>query len=377
MPVNLQQLQSLVGVSSLSEIKINDSGQLEKRSGIRAFFAKIGDFFQGLSASGRAAIAARNEAVVLAMHQAVNEARADPQPQAQQLHQRLSAVTADLTRAAEQSKQAAIDDIRNGLRGDKKIKALPTSAKQALESALSTMIQNTPAPEWSARVASLKNYFLERLPPGADIDAGLQGFKTKLIQDFLTPVEQNNIGANGIHNSFNKDAVRHTIKQIGDTAMEENQPLDYYETAFRNIVGEEHKELLPFLSMMASQAGMDGSLEFLPVQAGVARPSLAMYFTEYGLMPINSKHGVSLSRDGDDLLISSRFSVGFNSIDEISRNQFNTESALTFKGTATLRVHLSTPPSTHTVNGKTVLVPHITMESGEMSFTTTQGAEQP
>ena len=72
MPVNLQHLQSLLGVSSLSDVKINDSGKLEKRSGIRALFARIGEFFQSLSAGGRAAIAARNEAVVSAMRQAVN-----------------------------------------------------------------------------------------------------------------------------------------------------------------------------------------------------------------------------------------------------------------------------------------------------------------
>ena len=67
MPVNLQQLQSLLGVSSLSEVKINDSGELEKRSGIRAFFARIRDFFQGCSASGRATLASRNDAIVNAM----------------------------------------------------------------------------------------------------------------------------------------------------------------------------------------------------------------------------------------------------------------------------------------------------------------------
>ena len=52
MPVNLQQLQSLLGVSSLSEVKINDSGELEKRSGIRAFFARIRDFFQDAAPAG-------------------------------------------------------------------------------------------------------------------------------------------------------------------------------------------------------------------------------------------------------------------------------------------------------------------------------------
>lgn len=125
MPVNLQHLQSLLGVSSLSDVKINDSGKLEKRSGIRALFARIGEFFQSLSAGGRAAIAARNEAVVSAMRQAVNEACIDAQPQAQQISRRLATVTDSLATAMKETRSAAKKDVISKLHDDQRFKALP------------------------------------------------------------------------------------------------------------------------------------------------------------------------------------------------------------------------------------------------------------
>lgn len=79
MPVNLQHLQSILGVSSLSDVKINDSGKLEKKKRHQGPFCQNRQILSEPQCR-RAAIAARNEAVVSAMRQAVNEARTDAQP---------------------------------------------------------------------------------------------------------------------------------------------------------------------------------------------------------------------------------------------------------------------------------------------------------
>ena len=165
MPVNLQHLQSLLGVSSLSDVKINDSGKLEKRSGIRALFARIGEFFQSLSAGGRAAIAARNEAVVSAMRQAVNEARTDAQPQAQQISRRLATVTDSLATAMKETRAAAKKDVISKLHDDQRFKALPLRSRQTLERTLTDIADNMPVSDWKTHMDTVKNYFFLPLPP--------------------------------------------------------------------------------------------------------------------------------------------------------------------------------------------------------------------
>lgn len=165
MPVNLQQLQSLLGVSSLSEVKINDSGELEKRSGIRAFFARIRDFFQGCSASGRATLASRNDAIVNAMRQAVDAARTDTQPQAQQISRRLAAITDSLNTAMQETRNAAWADIRSELRDDPRFKALPQQSRLALAHSCHEIAMNMPVQEWKTHMDTIKNFFFLPLPP--------------------------------------------------------------------------------------------------------------------------------------------------------------------------------------------------------------------
>ena len=87
------------------------------------------------------------------------------------------------------------------------------------------------------------------------------------------------------------------------------------------------------------------------------------------VMP-NSERSLSLSREGNDLLISSRFHVRYTRLEELQQAQPSTDSALSFQGHITMRVHLGSQPSEHTVNGKTVLVPQISMETDELHFTT-------
>ena len=370
MPVNLQHLQSLLGVSSLSDVKINDSGKLEKRSGIRALFARIGEFFQSLSAGGRAAIAARNEAVVSAMRQAVNEARTDAQPQAQQISRRLATVTDSLATAMKENRSAAKKDVISKLHDDQRFKALPLRSRQTLERTLTDIADNMPVSDWKTHMDTVKNYFFLPLPPGADIDAGLQIFQNTSIQYFLQPSTQEKVQEDGIHTSFTGDAPRNGMTITGADLQKWQSP-EVYATALKNFVGEEHRQLLPFISLMATQNGMDGMGEMLLIHMGITQKPASLIMADYGIMVMpNSERSLSLSREGNDLLISSRFHVRYTRLEELQQAQPSTDSALSFQGHVTMRVHLGSQPSEHTVNGKTVLVPQISMETDELHFTT-------
>lgn len=141
--------------------------------------------------------------------------------------------------------------------------------------------------------------------------------------------------------------------------------------ALKNFVGEEHRQLLPFISLMATQNGMDGMGEMLLIHMGITQKPASLIMADYRIMVMpNSERSLSLSREGNDLLISSRFHVRYTRLEELQQAQPSTDSALSFQGHITMRVHLGSQPSEHTVNGKTVLVPQISMETDELHFTT-------
>ncbi|MGN1038223.1 MAG: hypothetical protein ACI4P0_02380, partial [Mailhella sp.] len=76
MPIGLQQLQDFSSVSSVSQLKIDDAGNLSRRSGIGAFFQKVADAFRSLSQSGRVEILSRNTRIADALGRAVKDADA-------------------------------------------------------------------------------------------------------------------------------------------------------------------------------------------------------------------------------------------------------------------------------------------------------------
>lgn len=61
-----------------------------------------------------------------------------------------------------------------------------------------------PVSDWKTHMDTVKNYFF--LPPGADIDAGLQIFQSTSIPYFLQPSTRENVQEDGIHTSFTGDA---------------------------------------------------------------------------------------------------------------------------------------------------------------------------
>ncbi|MBR6673379.1 MAG: hypothetical protein IKL39_01455, partial [Mailhella sp.] len=63
----IQNLNSLASVTSLSQLKLDGEGQLEKRSALDTLGHRIADAFRSLSAEGRTAITARNVELFSAM----------------------------------------------------------------------------------------------------------------------------------------------------------------------------------------------------------------------------------------------------------------------------------------------------------------------
>ena len=55
----IQNLNSLASVTSLSQLRLDGEGQLEKRNALSTLGHRIADAFRSLSAEGRTAIAAR------------------------------------------------------------------------------------------------------------------------------------------------------------------------------------------------------------------------------------------------------------------------------------------------------------------------------
>ena len=54
MPVSLRRLQTLADISSFSDIRLTADNTLERRSGFKAFFARIGDAFKAMTLRSRA-----------------------------------------------------------------------------------------------------------------------------------------------------------------------------------------------------------------------------------------------------------------------------------------------------------------------------------
>ena len=307
------------------------------------------------------------------MRQAVDAARTDTQPQAQQISRRLAAITDSLNTAMQETRNAAWADIRSELRDDPRFKALPQQSRLALAHSCHEIAMNMPVQEWKTHMDTIKNFFFLPLPPGVDIDAGLRNFQTDFVQIFLRPEQQAQVGENGIHATFNVDVGRCMVAQIGDTAMSpETSSREDYQTALKNIVGEKYQKFLPLISLTASQGGLDSAADSMAKYLGLTPYSLTLLLAGYHLVPAQHSHGTVITREGDDLIIADRFHAKFNS----SANPGDSVNALAFKGSIRMRIHLSAQPSVYTVNGKTVLVPQTSMEADELRFTTEQAAGQ-
>ena len=380
MAINIQNLAS---ITDISQLKLGADNQLQQRSGIGAFFLKIGDAFRNLSQAGRAAIAQRNDSILNAMRAAVDNAREVVRAEDRPIAERLSSVfqrlqTANANRAALSGLETAITRLQTqaaalkyGLANDPRFTAMSPHAQRGLCYALDSIsAANKPGKE--AAMERVKNDFFGIRPETFNMEAGLQRFSDDLVEDFLRPSQQANVKENGIHKSFILDTRRRSIDsfngvpvpQITDEASKD-VIAGYCVQQLDTLLGAEHQDLKPFISMMASQAGLDSAQSFLPVMSGLSDPADA-HLTNAQIMPdrSNARHHTSITREGDTLHIVSSFDQGFKMYDSPEG------AVLHCKGSVTMSIDLSAEPRREMVDGKEVFIPQFRLNNGDVRFET-------
>ena len=391
MAINIQNLAS---ITDISQLKVGADNQLQQRSGIGTFFLKIGDAFRNLSQAGRAAIAQRNDSILNAMRAAVDNAREVVRAEDKPIAERLSSVfqrlqTANANRAALSGLETAItllqtqaSALKYGLANDPRFTAMPSLSQQLLCSALNS-IDAGREPDKASAKERIKNDFFGVRPAGYNIAEGLRQFGEGLVDGFLNPKQQKEVHENGIHKSFILDTRRHSVSSFNGRAVptvddpaitgtNQDERKDNLAALcvreLRTIVGEEHQNLLPFISMMASQAGLDSALTYLPFMSGLSEPGDA-HLVGAGIAPVygSATHGCTISREGDTLSISITFSQGYASMDVAA-----SAAGLFCKGGLTMNIDLAAPPRPATVNGRDVLIPQFTLNNGDVHFETPQ-----
>ena len=226
--------------------------------------------------------------------------------------------------------------------------------------------------DWRDRMNMLQSYFFGTQPAGYDPVKGGQDFGNSLRESFLSP-EQQHFVKNDIHSSFILDTRRGSIDSFNGVptpeASEEVQKDDlasYCVDQLRTMLGAEHAKLLPFVSMMASQAGLDSAQSFLPAMCGVNEKGAAnLQFINIFPNGDDADHHMHVTREGDTLTISATFRQGY-----VSNNDLEvTDSILEVKGSMDMVIDLSQPPTEHMLGDKTLFVPVFTMENVSASIT--------
>lgn len=368
MPVNMQNLQNISKVTDLDQLKIGADNQLQQRSALGTLFRKVGDAFLGLRQSGRAAIALRNERIMAVIRETVNSARSgDAQPEARDLSERLSDVVARLGTMATRTSETAFNDAMSGLEADSRFRAMPEDMQQKLTAAFTATKQETPVAKWNERFETLKSYFFGTQPASFDLQKGLQDFKYALVSPddngFLSLTQQRLVSADGIHQSFIKDTARRNVKSFNgeDTPAQPqvtpDQLSQYCVEKLRDLLDEEHSNLLPFVSMMASQAGLESAAILFPGFCGLHEKELDT-IRDAGFVSRPRIHDIEISSEGSLLRITSNFETGYATIEDISQGGNDT---FTCSGAVTMLISLDEPPTAHEVDGKTVYVPEFTL----------------
>ena len=225
---------------------------------------------------------------------------------------------------------------------------------------------------WRDRMNMLQSYFFGTQPAGYDPVKGGQDFGNSLRESFLSP-EQQHFVKNDIHSSFILDTRRRAIDsfngvpvpQITDEASKD-VIAGYCVQQLDTLLGAEHQALKPFISMMASQAGLDSAQSFLPAMCGVNENSAAnLQFINIYPNGNDADHHMHVTREGDTLTISTSFRQGY-----VSNNDPEiTDSILEVKGSIDMVIDLSQPPTEHVQGGKSLFIPTFTMENVSASIT--------
>lgn len=389
MPVNLQSLQSFAGITDISRFKVGADNQLETRSAAGAFFRRVGDAFLRLSQSGRASIAARNEKVMKAVTAAVNDARSHAEPEVRTLGERLQASATQLKQVVGRNKSAVLTDMVHKLCSGRAYSRLPAQYQALMRTGLVSIANNLPVAQWKDNMESLRDTFLKTSAEPGNKAEGCKQFGKTMKDCFITPGQQSNVSEDGIHRSFFLDTRRRNIDSIGGEVMPQvmndnadgahepgkltpDELAQHCEARLRALVGEEHQNLMPFISMMASQAGIDSATSFLPSVLKAGMPD-NLHLTAAGIMLGRNDHTLRIDRQGDDLILQATFRSDF-----INSAVPSDETVLSQDGTVSMRINLAAPPETTTVTipatqdtpeqQREVLIPQFTVENADVNY---------
>ena len=243
-------------VESGGNLSLDSQGRLETQGAFGRFFQKIGDAFRSLTESGRATIVARNEALYSAMAEVVrqeslvNPSQTDiPTPVVEQARRnecimRLSVAQAALqlpgeVRAA--ARNLALIEMR-----DKGLLAQGTPETIAAEAqAIMRRFQADPVVFNGLRFEYSRTH--------AELTPLLDEVAQDIRQTFMKQ-KDGFISSDSMHSSYLKDIERGNVRSINGHPPDASD----YEGEFIRLVPD--PKMRAFLSMVASQAGLDGAL---------------------------------------------------------------------------------------------------------------------
>ena len=269
--------------------------------------------------------------------------------------------------------QADTGDPVANVQRDPRFSAMPERSRQALMSAIETIMANAPQAGRQAAIERIKNDFFGIMPETYDINVGMQRFKDEnLIAGFLEPKQQGYVNEQGMHDSFHLDANRGSIGHMGGIQMPPNQTRQFYEDTLRQIIPEQHHRFLPFISMMASQAGLDCAPSFLPFLSGAE----SSHLLEAGVGPAyGANHILNLFPTENGIRLEHSFSQPYKSINAPAEEA----ASLIQKGRVTMLIDFTAEPSVHEVQierrgeivgQRIVYVPQCSLENGDVHFET-------
>ena len=243
-------------VESGGTLSLDSQGGLETQSSAGKFFQKIGDAFRSLTESGRASIATRNEKLYAAManlvrqESLVNPSQTElPNPMTEQSQRNACIMRLNVAQAALQLPEGARGAARNLAMAEMRDKGLleqgnPATIRREAQ-AIMQRIQADPV------VLNVLQFGYSR--SHAELQPQLDEMTRDMRETFMTQMDHT-IGPDGVHSSYPKDAARGSVRSINGHAPD---TADFSGELVRLIPDP---KMRAFLSMVASQAGFEGSL---------------------------------------------------------------------------------------------------------------------
>ena len=374
----IQNLNSLASVTSLSQLKLDGEGQLEKRSALDTLGHRIADAFRSLSAAGRTAITARNGELLTAMQKAVDESTHHEVFLAREAGVKLSSALDRLTAA---NSGCYCSFLKNSIMGDPRVSALPETSRLALQSGLDSIAEEQSSAEWRGQMNELRDLFLGVEPEGFSLEEGVQKFGDGLRDTFRTI--SNSLDEHGINNVYYRDMERGHVKSIGGTPIngvqikaqfpdpETHQSL--YRALLSNFLADTSPDkvdadmkFLPFLAVACTQNGTSSSCPLLARDCG-SNALRQLSQVGIGALPNSTSTSTTIARDSGN---PRHILVRSDSTQKYFVNGDRSRPALQLEAGITMRIDLDGEPQKQTINGKDLYLPSFTLENASTRFTT-------